>query len=322
MKVLIYGAGHFGQALYAVFSHAGHDCLMHIRSAQQADAAQHRFGLLTVTVDPPNVDDFNHVFVTTPAAAVPEVLEQVSGKHHQTNLWFVQKGHLDSEVFRAGTAWEGVYYFTGSAISENLAAGHKVGMVLSSWLIRKDALELIHSVESFRAYRWDNPCDLLALNRLRTIVSIQRGIADVVLADQPSTWSLVVSSIESEAKDIAQKIGGGALARNKEAAAVKVMRIVEADQELCSSWQSRNNLFGNNFAKGMTVEEARREIEQERGVVEGIENVHGVFEQLHRHGINTERDFPYLHYTKQLLDGTMTVVQVYEKLDTRREGWI
>jgi len=290
---------------------------MYIRSSEQAETAAARFGADRVTTMIPDVDEFEHVFVATPAVAVPEILTQVGSAHRATNLLLVQKGALDPSVFRT-RGWKGVFYLTGAAVSASLMADEVVGMVLASWVLSSDVHELVHSVTTFRAVHWDNPCDILCLNQLRTVGSIQRGMADQALSSRPSTRSLAISSIEAEGKQIARLLGRERLVDSNLAQPVRVRRVLTADEDLCSSAKSRNYDFGHLVGGGCLPLDAQHIVEEAKGIVEGIGSVQYLARQFRDH----LDELPYLCNTALVLEGRRTIAQAMEDLQEGRDNWL
>ncbi len=322
MRILIWGAGHFGQALGHVFRGADHDVLMYIRNIEKAERASACFGKDAVTYHSPDASDFDHVFITTDTAGLLPALEDIGqAKRPGTCLWLVQKGNIPRGLFW-NEDWAGVHYLTGAAFSSCLLAGKVVGMVVSArtehWRPDGPAADLIRSVEQIRGTYWYNPVHIVGMNRLRTIGSLQRGITDEVLAYSPSTRAMAIASIEAEAHILALKLGYRPLTQGVVANSSQVLRVLKADEELCSSEGSRNYRAGRLIGRGVYERDHLWRIATSQGVVESVANVHSLCAELGEQYLG----FPYLSRTKRILDGELTAKQAQAELEARTEGWL
>ncbi len=280
MKVAVVGAGSWGSAIYKILFLAGHDVSIWARREEVAQAlkrGENPYYLPGVSLpkggkvstDPSVIEDSEMVVFAVPAQHVREILGKfkrfLRGKI-VVNLAKgieVSSGKRMEEVYREVLGDAEYATLSGPSHAEEVARDAPTSVVVASrseGVARK--VQETFSTPTFRVYRSDDVTGVEIAGALKNVIAIAAGAIDGLGGWDNSKAALITRGL-AEMTRFGERFG----ARKETFMGLAGIGDLVVT---CTSRHSRNRKVGEMIARGMSLEEALREL---RMVAEGVHTV-------------------------------------------------
>lgn len=316
-KICVLGGGSYGTALaYVAAAHRGHEVSLLVRTAEQAAIINetHRNPRRFPDTNLPNtivatsdvkeaVKDASLVLHAIPAQVTPEFLRSISA-HLVSGVPLVStsKGiHVMSHKFMPEAIAEALgsraseipqAFLSGPSFAKEMVLDHPISVVVASedLSIARRVSDLISSV-LFRVYLSDDVVGVEVGGALKNPLAIGAGMASGLGYGQSTIASLVTRG-SREISMISAALGGKSETQSGLSGVGDLMLT-------CFSSLSRNNRFGVCLARGLSVEEAIKEIGE---TVEGFPTAQEIVRIGQEHGLR----LPLFNTLGAILNGDIT----------------
>lgn len=289
--------------------------------------------------------DYRFVIVATPTAAIVEALEHLDMEGCATPIVLTQKGMTYKPGDDYGCSliaprdqvqrilpYASIMQFTGAAFAEDIMYASRpatkiktclpIGMLIGC--DEKDAIEAAEFAELFRETGiWPhvshNTHAIAAYNTLRTVASFEAGVVSGFLEGEKNTaptLSLALSALSYERHLLAAGIWGDDGAVSVVRDDHRLMRIFDADLDMCNSVSSRNFNLGYLLGKGVNLHNATQEAAY-RGTIEAQSTIQVLGAYLSSRGLDWPKQYPYLGAVYNLINGRPLAECIGDILDRR-----
>lgn len=318
-KISIIGSGGWGTANAILLANSGHDVLLWSYLKEESDNLEkyrENKPFLPGVQIPPNVkftSDISQcakaelIVVASPSHAVRAVAKSLSSHVENGQLilniskGFDENGHQRlSEVISAEIPGAVVASMSGPSHAEEVALGMPTTNVVACNDIKTaEYIQDLYMTPRFRVYTSDDIIGLEIGGALKNIIALAAGICDGVGFGDNTKAALMTRGLV-EITRLGVRLGA-------KAETFSGLTGVGDLIVTCTSMHSRNRRAGILIGKGMTADEAEKEIKM---TVEGIRACYSAYELSKKHDV----EMPIVSAIYKVLKGDITAMEATELL--------
>ena len=207
---------------------------------------------------------------------------------------------LMSQILENETKGHDIGVISGPNLAQEISLNQLTGTVIASKSrVLQDECIKVFSSDSFRLYTNDDPYGVELGGALKNIYAIACGIADGLDSGENTVGMIMTRGLAEMSR----------FAVNQGADPMTFLGLSGVGDLIttCASPLSRNHALGNLIGKGLTIDEAKKEIGQ---TTEGLKTLKGVWEKAREEGIEMPivNSLYKIIYGKESLEGSIEKV--------------